>query len=373
MRYCTRCVEPDTRPGQIFDDAGVCLPCRIAETKEVIDWDARARELQEIIAWGRARKTSVYDCLIGVSGGKDSTRQALYVRELGLKPLLVCCTYPPEQVTDRGAANLANLCRLGFDVITVSPAPQLWKRLMRAGFLRFGNWCKATELALYTSIPKTAVAYHIPLIFLGENPALAWGTAVGSFDSNANNMRVTHTLQGGDPRPLLDDNDDLRKLYWWQYPPERDFERAGIRMVYLGYFMKDFNDYENARVSIENGLAVREGRDADPGETGSINNFDALDDDFVHLNQMFKWFKFGFGKVSQQVSGAVRNGYMTREEAVDLVRKYDGACHDRFVRHFIDVIGITPGQYRETADRFHNRDVWTQNADGTWRLKEELS
>jgi N-acetyl sugar amidotransferase len=373
MRYCKCCVEPDTRPGQIFDDEGVCLPCRIASQKEVIDWEGRARELQEIIAWGRARKTSSYDCLIGVSGGKDSTRQALYVRDLGLKPLLVCCTYPPEQVTERGAANLANLCRLGFDVITASPAPQLWRRLMRHGFLRFGNWCKATELALYTSIPKVAIAYHIPLVFLGENPALAWGTDVGSQDSDANNMRVTHTLAGGDVKPLLDEGVEVRQLFWWRYPPARDFERAGIRMVYLGYFMKDFNDYENARVSIENGLRVREGRDADPAETGSINNFDALDDDFVHLNQMFKYFKFGFGKVSQQVSGAVRNAVMSREEAVALVRSFDGKCHPRFVRHFCDVIGITEAEYRQTADRFHNPDIWEQAADGEWRMKQPLT
>ena len=58
-----------------------------------------------------------FDCIIGVSGGKDSTRQALFIREkLKMRPLLVCCTYPPEQLTDLGAKNLSNLIKLGFDL-----------------------------------------------------------------------------------------------------------------------------------------------------------------------------------------------------------------------------------------------------------------
>src|SRR6185436_11305402 len=120
--------------------------------------------LDEIAEFGRRNNVSGYDCIIGVSGGKDSVRQVMYARdELGLKPLLVSCTYPPEQMSERGAKNLANIISLGFDLISVSPAPQTWKSLMREGFLRFGNWARSTEMALYASAPKVAIAYHIPL------------------------------------------------------------------------------------------------------------------------------------------------------------------------------------------------------------------
>lgn len=367
--YCRRCVEPNTRPGCIFDADGVCLPCRVSERAGEIDWSARQDELREILAWGRARKTSAYDCIIGVSGGKDSTRQSLYARDLGLKPLLVCCTYPPEQVTERGARNLSNLVRLGFDVITVSPAPQVFKKLMRQGFYKYANWCKSTELALYTSIPRIAVTHNIPLIFLGENPALAWGTDVGSFDSNANRMRVTNTLSGGDVTPLLTDDIGSNEVYWYRYPSERDIERAALRMVYLGYFIKDFNDYENSRIAIEHGLSVREGEDADPLGTGSINNFDALDDDFVHVNQFLKCLKLGFGKVSQQVSGAIRNGYMSRAEGIELVKKYDGKCGERYVREFCGFLGIRVEEFWRVAESFRNHDIWEQDERGEWRLR----
>ena len=113
MRYCKKCLEPDTRPDCQFDDEGVCLPCRYHETIHEIDWDARHQQLMELAEWGKARNVSGYDCIIPVSGGKDSTRQALYVREvMGLKPLLVSCSYTPEQQTERGAVFLLAIMAL---------------------------------------------------------------------------------------------------------------------------------------------------------------------------------------------------------------------------------------------------------------------
>ena len=129
MRFCKRCIEPDTRPGAEFDDEGICMPCRYTENAPVVDWDARRAELQELADWAKGATSSSYDCIVPVSGGKDSTRQALYVRdELGLQPLLVTCAYPPEEQSERGAHNMANLVELGFDAHYISPAPDLWRR-----------------------------------------------------------------------------------------------------------------------------------------------------------------------------------------------------------------------------------------------------
>ena len=374
-RYCRKCVEPDTRPDCVFDDESVCLPCRYHETLDQIDWEGRRREIEEIADWGRAHNTSGYDCIIGVSGGKDSHRQSLFARdELGLKPLLVSCAYPPEQQTERGAANLANLSNLGFDIITVRPAPQIYKTLVRWGFVKFGNWGKSTEMALYASVPRLAVAYGIPLYFLGENPALSWGSAGGSLDGDANRFKYNHTLQGGDIEPLLADGVTKADVFWYLYPSDRDMERADLRIVYLGYYIRDFNDFANGRIAIEHGLQVRQGRDADPEEIGQITNFDALDDDFVHLNQMLKWFKFGFGKVTEQASGAIRNGVMSRGEAIEQVKLYDGKCSDRFIKGFCDYTEITEDEFWRVAESYRNRGLWERvgNDDGEWRLSYPL-
>lgn len=142
MKYCTKCLQPDTRPGIRFDVNGVCPACNYHATLTDVDWEERSRELDEIVAFGQANNHSGYDCIIGVSGGKDSTRQALFVKNvLKMNPLLVNLSYPPEQVTQRGVDNVSNMVSHGFDCISVNPAPGVWQALMRKGFFKYTNWC----------------------------------------------------------------------------------------------------------------------------------------------------------------------------------------------------------------------------------------
>jgi len=371
IRYCKACLEPDTRPGSLgFNEDGLCLPCSYVEQAKSIDWAARRAELEEIAAWGKSHGSSGYDCVIPVSGGKDSTRQSLYVRdELGLKPLLVSCSYPPEEQTKRGAHNMANLIELGFDAHVVSPAPGVWKRLMRHTFFTFGNVYKASELAIYVTAPKVATLYNIPLVIYGENPGLSWGGDVGSVDGDANALKKSNTLSGGDIDPYLSNGFKPDELYWYRYPSDRDILRANLRMIYLGYYIPDFNDKVNARVAIANGLECREGADTVPEDTGMVYFADALDCDFITVNQMLKHIKFGFGKTVEQLSGAIRNGSMTRDEAVELARKYDGRCADRYITQFCDYLGIREDQFWEVAEKWRNRDLF--ELDGNeWRLKQ---
>ena len=371
FNYCAKCVQPNTRPGIRFDSDGVCPACRFAEQADKIDWAARRRGLEAVADFGRKHNISGYDCIIGVSGGKDSTRQAMYVRDdLKLKPLLVSCTYPPEQVTERGAHNISNLISLGFDCISVSPNPKIWKLLMRESFLKYGNWCKPTEMALYASAPKIAIAYHIPLIFLGENPAIALGDLnVGSVTGDANKMKYCHTLGGGRPDNLLIEGMTEGDVYWYYYPSDDEMEWAKLRIVFLGYFIKDFKRFKNAEFSVANGLKIR---DDPPEDIGDNYGFEALDDDFVVVNQMFKYLKFGFGKVTDQASEAVRLGMMSRDEAVEAVKKYDGRCADRFIKSFCDYIDISEDRFWETAERFRNKNIWEKETGGAWKLKVQI-
>lgn len=370
MQYCKRCVNPDTRPNIEFTD-GVCLACRLkSEITEKVDWDVRYRELIDIMNWGAASSKSNYDCIVGVSGGKDSTRQALHVRdELGYNPLLVCCTYPPEQIQDRGANNLANLISHGFDTITVGPDPQLWKRLMREGFVRFGNWCRATEMALYSIPVHVAIAYKIPLILLGENTAYTLGEKESSLDGNANRMKYSNTLGGGSTRELRPEGTEERQYHFYEYPADWEMEAADIRIIYLGYYMPDFNSFANAEFSIAHGLHVR---DEDPSEIGDITGHSALDEDFVIVNQFLKYLKFGFGKVTDQVCEAMYFGLMDREEGVRLVNLYDGRCSPRFIRRFCQYIGVSEETFWSVAERYRGKDVWTRDEKGEWTLKVRL-
>ncbi len=372
MKFCKKCVQPDTRPSIKFDEEGICPPCRFIESNEKIDWGSRMKELKGIAQWGREHNVTGYDCIIGVSGGKDSTRQAVFVREeLGLNPLLICCSYPPEQLTELGTENLSNLISLGFDCISSSPDPKVWKILMKQGFIKHGNWCKSTEMALYASAPKMSIAYHIPLIFLGENPALMFGDlGVGSMSGDGNKMKYCHTLQGG-PEGLLEEGLGITEqdIYWYKYPADEEMEWAKMRIVFLGYYMKDFTSFKNAEFSVARGLRIREDKAENLGE---CYGFEALDDDFYIINQMFKYFKFGFGKMTDLASEAIRWKLMTRDEAVDLVKKYDGKCGKKYIKRFCDYIGISVSEFWEIADFYRNRNIWEKSPKDKWTLKEVL-
>lgn len=374
MKRCALCVETDTRPTTDFDENGICLPCRSVSAGQIahIDWKTRHTILNEIIAWGKAHTTSDYDCIIGVSGGKDSTRQAIAARELGFNPLLVSCAYPPEQVTQLGSDNLANLIELGFDTLIIQPAPVHSKEMMKNCFYTYGNLFNASELALYASLPITAIAYGIPLILLGENPALSFGTAVGSTDYNGNNMKHMNTLQGGDPNRFKCDWMGDKDLFWYRYPSDTEMEEADLRIVYLGYFIPDFNDHTNAEIAVKHGMHVRSGDDASPENIGGISTHVALDDDFVLVNQMLKYLKFGFGKATQEVGVAIRAGHMSREEGMALVRLYDGKCAPKYIHEFCRYIGITPEEFWRVAESYRDQKIFEKDSLGHWHIHEEL-
>jgi N-acetyl sugar amidotransferase len=340
----------------------------VASLKDV-DWDARRRELDVLLERTKKDNHSGYDCLIGVSGGKDSTRQAMYVRDtLGLKPLLVCCSYPPEQLTERGAHNLSNLISLGFDTITVSPDPITWKKLMRQGFFTWGNWAKSTETALYATLPRISIAYHTPLAFLGENPATQMGDlATGSLNWDANKMKNTNTIKEGHTI-YLGDGVGPQDLIAYEYPSDDEMAWANLQVAYLGYFWPNFTKVDNAAFAMAHGLEVRTDT---PEERGALHPSESLDEDFVFVNQMIKYFKYGFGKVTDEVSEMIRYGRMTREEGLDLVRKYDGKCSAEYIRRFCGYIEISEKEFWEVAEKYRNKDLFEKTPDG-WQLKALL-
>lgn len=367
MRRCTRCVNPDTRPNMVMSADGLCPVCRyeLAKRGEVIDWPARAAELAGICTWGRQNSRSTYDCIVTVSGGKDSTRQACFARdELGMNPLLVNCAYPPEQVTDLGAANLSNLISLGFDTLSVSPDPRTWKRLMREGFFKFGNWARSTEMALYAIPVHVAIAYQIPLIFYGENPVMTIGEQHGRTDGDASQLKKGNTIAGG-PSQLLPADVSAQDAYFYFYPPDEDMAAAGLRLVYLGYYMRDWSGRNNAEFAIARGLKTR----SEPPEmTGDLWGISCLDEDFSIVNQYLKYIKLGFGRVTDQVCEAINAGTMTREEGLELVRQYDGRCDGTFIARFCAYLEISENEFLDVVERFRNRGLWQSATDGSWRL-----
>ena len=372
MKYCKKCLQVDTRPGTKFDDKGVCPACNYFETLKEVDWDERRKELDDIVAFGKANSHSGYDCIIGVSGGKDSTRQAFFVKDvLKMNPLLVSLGYPPEQVTQRGVDNVSNMIAHGFDCISVNPSPGVWKKLMRKGFFEYTNWAKSTELALFSSVPRLAIAYQIPLIWWGENSALQLGdlNVMGKSGSDGNNLRKMNTLGGGDITWLLDDEVKRQDILQYNYPSEKEMEDANLRITFLGYFWKDWSLVDNGNFSALRGLDIR---NESPKDIGDPLGITSLDEDWVGLNQMIKYLKFGFGRISDYVNEDIRLGRMTREEGILLNKKYDGACAPKYIKSFADYIGITVEQFWNQVDKSVNTELFERDDNGDWIPKFEV-
>jgi N-acetyl sugar amidotransferase len=363
MNYCHRCLQPDTRPNTKFTEAGLCPACDYFGRLQHVDWQERYEILEDLLE-RFPRRAGQFDCIIGVSGGKDSTRQALWVRDkLGLKPLLACLSYPPQQVTQRGADNISNLIAQGFDVVVLAPAPETWRRLMRESFARFTNWAKSTELALFSSVPQLAIRYGIPLILWGENPGLQLGDlkTLGKTGYDGNNLRHMNTLAGGAMDWMVEAGVEPGSLLPYRYPAPSEFEAHGLQIVYLGWFLGDWSLVNNGLYSCTNGLAVRE----DTVEnTGDLHGITSLDEDWVTLNQMIKYYKFGFGRVTDYVNEEIRLGRLTRDQGIDLVEGYDDACAPAYIQSFCEFIGIEVEAFWTQVRANVNRTLFDVGPDG---------
>jgi N-acetyl sugar amidotransferase len=366
MKYCKCCLQPDTRPNSKFTPEGICPACDYFERLQFVDWQERYDILQDLLAAYKKKRDNKhrFDCIIGVSGGKDSSRQALWVRDkLGLKPLLACLSYPPEQVTGRGTNNISNLIELGFDVVISAPAPGTWQRLMKLSFDKFTNWARSTELALFSSVPQLAIHYDIPLILWGENPGLQLGDlkTLGRTGYDGNNLRYMNTLSGGALEWIREAGFELKDLIPYQYPTPDDFDRHGLQIVYLGWFLGDWSLVNNGMYAAASGLEVREDTVAN---TGDLHGVTSLDEDWVTLNQMIKYYKFGFGRVTDYANEEIRLGRMTRAAAIELVEQHDDACGDNYIEAFSDYIGLSVDQFWSKVHSSVNRQLFDIQPDG---------
>ncbi len=371
IKYCKSCLQPSTRPNAVFDKNQICYACNsfVRETNKNIEIDKKFILKKIVKQIEMDGKNSPYNCSIGVSGGKDSTRQSIYVRDhLKLKPILICCSYPPEQISEIGAANIENLNELGFDILYLSPSPITWKKTLKKSFFKYGNLAIASELALYSSLPKISMNLGIKHAFLGENPASTTGET-GSIIKNkmylANKTRNMNTLKGGRPDWLLDKDIKREKIIPYYYPLEKEFLKKNLNIYYLGFFMNQWSRLYNGTFSAAHGLNLRE---KSPSKWGDLINCNALDENFMSINQMIKYFKFGFGKVTDFVNEEIRHERITRKEAVLIVEKFDYFVPKKNILEFCKYLNITESKFWKHVDKFVNKKLFYKSK-GEWKKK----
>ena len=354
LKICTRCIQPNTRPGIFFNEESVCGACLWEDEKKKIDWSERTNELKNIVSQTK-KSNAIYDCVIGVSGGKDSTFQALTARDsLGLRCLLV--NYQPDNITKIGSQNIENLKQLGFDVISIRPNPQIMKKLVKFDFLNNLNPVKATEFSLYSSAYIIAEKFQIPLIIQGENPGLTVGTSLTGVgkDSDALKAYKLQTLSDGWKKYLNVEGVSEKDLLLFHYDVNKLINQ-NTKGIWLQYYSKEWSYRSNATFSSQFGFKGRE--NFKPEDIGTYVSFGALDSDLVHVNQMLKFIKFGFGFCMDHVCYDMRDGIMDRKEAIELVLKYDGKCSKKYIDEFCKYIEISNDDFYKTLEKFRG-DVW---------------
>jgi N-acetyl sugar amidotransferase len=342
MNRCTKCIMPDTKPSITFDADGVCNACQNIEEVKKTDWVAKWEELEKIADGIKSRIG--YNCLVPVSGGKDSTVICLTARKLGLNPL--CVFVEPPYITPVGQANINNLTNLGFDVFVFKSRKTILPELFKRTLIEEGSPGRAYEFMLYSVPMQVAINYKIPLVIWGEDPQMDYGNPGAS---GADDQSNHDALKGQTAAHWLSENITEEDLIPYQHPTQAELKAAGVRVIYLSHYIP-FEAQRNAKIAIEHGLTIRPA--ADVKGTGGYWDFEQLDDEIPILSHLLKYIKFGYGRATDQACRDIRWGYITREVGLRLAAEYDGKCNPDYIKRYCKYIGISESEFWNIANSF---------------------
>jgi len=376
MKYCQRCCYPENaQPSIIFDEHGVCSGCRVVESRPSINWAERERWLVELLEEYKAKAKAArnpYDCIIPVSGGKDSHFQAYLMKvKYGMNPLFV--TYNHLFNTKVGLRNLENMfSKFSCDLIRCSSNPDSVRKIARYMLEKVGDVTWHYHAGIMTFPIQIAVKYKIPLMIWGEE---GFSELTGMFNQDdmvefTKKKRQEHDMRGFEPEDLLNQHDspfEMRDLAPFFYPSDEEIEETGLRGIYLSNYIS-WNGKANAEKMIrEYGFETARERDR------TFNIYDKVDD--VHANGVhdyLKYLKFGYGRATDDASTEIRHGRLTREEGVDLVMKHDPK-RPRDLDLLLEFLDITEEHFEGLVEHLRDERIWGRDpASGKWTPKDHI-
>lgn len=364
MKYCNKCVMPDTRPGIAFDENGVCCACNNHEKKKFVNYDERWKELEELCNKYRGMNGNGYDCAIAVSGGKDSHYQVYIMKEvLKMNPILFSVE-DNFTMTEAGKHNIRNISEeFGCPIISLKPSIKLQKRLMRKTFERYGKPTWLIDRLIYTYPLIMALKFDTPLLVYGENVSYEYGGADAEETYSAREILKNGVASDIDLKELIDEEISEKDLSMIMAPDKEELDK--LDPIYLSYFV-EWNSYENYIFAKSRGFHDLQG---EWDRTMMAENFDQVDSMGYLVHPWMKYPKFGHASATDYTSRFIRYGMMTREEAIKIVKERDHALDSRCVRDFCQFCGYTESEFWSIVDKFYNRDLFEKNESGEWKLK----
>ena len=367
MRYCKKCVLPDTRPNLILMDDGICNACHSWLGKKTsIDWSFRKEQFQDLVASTQS-KARTWDCVIPVSGGKDSTWQVIKALEYGLKPL--CVTWRTPARSTLGQHNLDNLIKLGVDHIDFSISPSVEKIFTIKAFQKLGSFAIPMHMALFAIPLRIAINYKIPLVLWGENSGMEYGgdnkNTLG-FQMNREWLMTYGVTQGTLAEDWVDDELCFKSLSAYIWPSDEELLEADVTAAFLGWYFP-WDPHETYRVAKENGFKPMSGKP----KTG-LYNFADVDDSFlITLHHWMKWYKFGFTRLWDNLSLEIRMGNITRDQAVKLITEQGDENPIDEIKQFCQWSGMSEKAFMDTAEQFRNHNIW-HRIQNQWQVNKGL-
>jgi len=364
MIYCKKCVYPINAVNLHVDDDGICSACKAMDKFNALSddfWEQRKKKFEELIEPYLSKDNSNYDCLIPVSGGKDSFYQAhVMASEYGLKPLLM--TYHGNNYLPIGERN-RELMRNVFDAdhIVWGPSVKTLKKLNKITFELMGDMNWQNHCGIFSAPIQVAVKFNIPLIIWGEtNWDISGMYKPDDFVEFSARVRHEHDLRGYEWYDMIKYGLREKDMLWAKYPSDIEILEVGVKGLYIGNFF-----YWDPNKQTELVKKKYDWKEFDGEFERTYRKMSNLDDRYENgVHDLMKFIKFGYGRASDHASKDIRTDYMTRDEGIDMVKKYDSVVSSDLY-HWLDYVEMKESDFWKKADSFRDPRVWwIQN--GEW-------
>jgi len=367
MRRCNRCLMPDTKPGLVLNEEGICQACVHYEMRKDVDWGKRFKELKELTQKYK-RNDGYYDSIITVSGGKDSHFQVYVFKELlRMNPLLIAVGDPFTK-TEAGLHNINNIGeRFNCDLISLQLSPDLVRRMVKIAFEEFGSPTWPIDQAIYSYPLRMAIRLNIPLIVYGENVSWEYGGVLNEETYSAKDQISNTIAKKIDWQFWLDRGIKKEEINMLMYPSQGETENANLEPIYLSYFIS-WDGYKSYTIAKKYGFKdlthewIRE---------GYIESYDQIDSIAYLINPWLKYPKYGFARATDVVGYYIRSGRISKEEGIRLIRENDYKLDQRVLDDFLQFTGYSHKEFWKIIEKFYNKDIF-EKVDGQWRLKDSI-
>lgn len=358
VRFCNLCVISNQRPRIVFDAAGICNACLYWQRKKRVDWRARSEEFGALLDQFRSKDGS-FDVLVPSSGGKDSVRVALSLRDdYGMHPLTF--TWAPFVYTDIGFRNLYWHIQHGFDNVLLHPKGNIHRMMARESLIKIGDPFQPFVYGQTYSPLKVAAQYGIGLVVDGENGDAEYGgnPEAESLKGYGEEDAAKFWLSGLELDAWLEAGFSHRDLEMY-FPKPPTNAPPPVQRVFFSYF-HDWRPQENFYIaSSKGGFKPNSVR-----SEGTYSKYASLDDQTDPYHYYLGMLKFGLGRATSDAAHEIREGLISREEGVNLVRKYDtntpSGTHYKTLANYMS---MSSEELEMLEQRWRNPRLW--EADGT--------